>query len=174
MFAIVGGLAMGAMPTFSQKGNTSEIYHRGGATILEMTDALLPTLGAAKSPAFFANLPIGDVAKWTFIERFPGRPVVECFVRRFGTQPEANETRLAEWFQKTQADVLVYVEVDHQSPLYFPAFSHFEQYGDFLRHRQNRFYPAEVREFPSLGCKATIWRPQAHLAATENGNGIRR
>lgn len=163
------GVAIGALsvlallqaPSLFERGTSSEPHHQPTPTTLAVADYYLDEVQDAGRVAFISNVQISDFARWTFTERFPKRPRIDCFMKGFGPDKSKNEKLMDEWAPRY--DAIVSIDVDKDSRQYFPGYENFEQYREHLE-SQSRFSKASVKAFPSLGCSVTIWRPTQEAA----------
>jgi hypothetical protein len=159
--AAVASVAIWQAPSVTERGASSEGHHQRAPSTLAVADYYLDEVKDVGRVAFVSNVPIGDFAKWTFTERYPERPRIDCFVKKFGLDPEANAKLLDQWTPKF--DAIVSIDVAKDSAQYFPGAEHFTQYREHLE-SQTRFSKAAVKAFPALGCTVTIWRPTPEAA----------
>jgi hypothetical protein len=160
-------LALLQTPSLLERGTSSEPHHQRTPSTLTAAEFYLDEVKDAGRVAFIANVQISDFARWTYTERYPKRPRIDCFMKGFGADRTKNEKLLDEWAPKY--DAIVSLDVDKKSPQYFPGYESFTQYREHLEAR-SRFSKAAVREFPELGCTITIWRPTPEAAAREVRN----
>lgn len=85
---------------------------------LTITDAYLPALASAKRPAVLSNMPMMFLARWTYMDRYPGRDKPTVIIRNYDAalSSEANAAVFTEWIEAGASDVLVFVHVPPTSP----------------------------------------------------------
>lgn len=163
---VVGALATLAAfqaPSLLDRGKSSEPHHERSPSTLAAADAFLESLTDARRVSFVSNVQISDFARWTYTERFPDRPRIECFIRRFSPDREKNAKLLEQWTADAGLDAIVSIDVDEKSPQYFPGWESFEQFREHLE-AQSAFVKSIERSFPELGCTVTVWRPSLQTA----------
>jgi hypothetical protein len=151
-------------PSLLERGSSSEMHHQPTPTTLAAADFYLDEVQDAGRVAFISNVQISDFARWTYTERFPKRPRIDCFMKGFGSDRAKNEKLLEQWTPKY--DAIVSIDVDKNSVQYFPGYENFAQYREHLE-TQTRFSKASVKQFPALGCTVTIWRPTPEAATKQ-------
>jgi hypothetical protein len=174
--AAAGVLTLAAFqgPAMFERGRSLETYHAARPSVMPIAEYLLPHLAESKAPIVFANLPVHDFAKWTYLERFPERRAIPCFVRKFSNDEVRNRELLERWSRDSTEDMVVHLEVDRTSPIHFDGFDHMAVFGETLRRPDSGFVPVERKRFPELGATATIWlRPAAAFEFARRRDGVR-
>ena len=161
---LLAALAVVQAPSVLERGSSDEQHHGRLPSTLAAADFYLDQVKDGGRVGFVSNLPIGDFAKWTYAERFPKRPRIDCLLR--GVTPDLERTKAVvdEWAAKR--DVIVAVEVDKKSAQYFAGYEYMNLCLERLE-AQSRLVKAERKEFPELGCTVTIWRPLSETAAKQ-------
>ncbi len=158
----IGGSALAALafaqyPAVFMQGHSPEPGHFDLRTsTLDVTDEYLPWVAKAKSPAFFATIPMKNMFEWTWIQAFPDRLAPEMFIRKFGVSAEANRDRFDAWIGSTAADRLIFVDFTRESTFYREGYNHYQQYRELI-HTQSRFRQVHQRQFPEFGCTLSVW-----------------
>jgi hypothetical protein len=160
----LGFLAVVQAPSLAERGHSAEWHqHASLPTTLTVADFYLGEVADDNRVSFVSNVPIGDFAKWTYTERFPKRPRIECFVRKFSEDRERNLKLLEAWTADAELDAIVSIDVDKSSPQYFPSWESYAQFREHLE-GQSQFVKTSEKSFPALGCTVSIWRPATRMA----------
>ncbi len=155
---VAAAVALVHLPAWFEAGRSPEHGHHDlGPSTRDLTDDYLDRVAPGERVAFFATLPMKDLAGWSYLERFGTLDGLEVFVRRFGRDADENRRRFDAWVERTRAEAVVFVDVPAGSHFYFEGYPHYQQYRELLA-GQSVFREAERRVFEDYGCKVSVWR----------------
>jgi uncharacterized membrane protein YeaQ/YmgE (transglycosylase-associated protein family) len=153
----------------------------GGLSVLDLTDSYLPYLEDSKKAAVFSNMPMPDLAQWTYMQRYRRAARLETAVKNLDPDAADNPKRFQNWLHAAGPDTIVCLDFSKQSVFFVPLVDSKKnsQYGELLQ-RQNLLRPFARLSFPQHGCVITVWKryegrdsdPVERLAGAEAGNAV--
>ena len=126
---------------------------------LDITDAYLPDLANSHFVAVFSNLPIKQLAQWTYLQRYPNRKRLDTDIKGFNSSAGDNRACFDAWMRQTECDTVAYVEFAPGTIFYqhVPGCENLGQYGKMLQ-KQTRFAVNARHILSQYGCTVTVWK----------------
>src|SRR6185437_2195187 len=119
----------------------------GSRSTLDITDAYLPDLAESRHAAVFSNLPLKQLAQWTYMDRYRRMQRLETDVRGFDPAAADNRRVLDTWVSTTDCDAIVYLDFPPGTTFYQkpPGCENLPQYREMMD-QQHRFAISRVQE----------------------------
>lgn len=149
------GLVAG-LPVFAKPPAGLAPWEKNQST-LEITDAYLHELSDVQRVAMFSTVSIRHQLAWTYLARYPNNPRPYVMLDKFSHDASQNQQRFAAWLQKTDAELVVFIDIPIEKSYYFGRYAHYAQYRTLLAD-QAVFRIAKRFSVPSYDADITIWR----------------
>jgi hypothetical protein len=126
---------------------------------LDLTDVYLPDLVSSRRALILCDhVALKHLARWTYLERYPGSRRVEVDLKGFGHDYAKNRQVFHKWLKTTRCDTLVFIHLPPGSSFYvddndFP----YEQVHDFLDEQSAFRFWREYR-LGQYGCSVAVWK----------------
>jgi len=166
----VAGVGAVALPHLS--GLTASVHapeggiHPPARSTLDVTDLYLPDLAESRHAAVFSNMPMKQLAQWTYLQRYHRKQRLETDVKGFDPTSVDNWSCLSRWAAATDCDTVVYADFPPGSAFYadVPGCENLPQYLAMMK-AQSRFALVRQQTIPRYGCSVTIWKRPNSVSA---------
>lgn len=127
-------------------------------SLLEVTDAYLPTLQHARHPMILSNMPMKHLARWTYLQRYGNADHLEGDIKNYGDTEAQNREAFQAWLASTKCDTLVFVDVATTSKYHeITPYVALKRLPALLS-RQPIFHLTKSRYLPDHGITVQIWQ----------------